>query len=106
MPGRERRRFDLDQTHEVTAVLKGHQTSSHQPHEAGVPMSKTSGLPRSTDSTLLRTISHRPFRRMLARQAIDPTRGWKGCEEMIFVAMRPCSGWGTPETCRYWLADN
>jgi Family of unknown function (DUF6455) len=69
-------------------------------------MSKTSRLSRSKDSTLLRTIAHRPFRRMLARQGIDPTRGWNGCEELIFRAMRTCSGCATPETCRSWLAGN
>ncbi len=71
-------------------------------------MLKASGLPRSTgqDSTLLRILAHRPFRQMLARQGIDPTKGWKGCEEMIFRAMRKCSDCATPETCRSWLAEN
>ena len=69
-------------------------------------MSKASRLPRTADSTLLRTIAHRPFRRMLARQGIDPTRGWKGCEEMIFRAMRKCSDCSAPAACRLWLAEN
>src|SRR5712692_9381827 len=103
----KRCRFDLDQTHEVTEVLKGHQTCSHhQPRQGGVPMSKASRLPRTADSTLLRTIAHRPFRRMLARQGIDPTRGWKGCEEMIFRAMRKCSDCSAQAACRSGLAEN
>src|SRR5690349_10748582 len=69
-------------------------------------MSKTSRLARSTDSTLLRTVAHRPFRQMLVRQGIDPTRGWKACEEMIFSAIRRCSGCASPEACRSWLAEN
>jgi hypothetical protein len=71
-------------------------------------MSKASEVPPSTrrDGTLLRTLTHRPFRRMLARQGIDPTKGWKGCEKMILRAMRRCSNCAAPETCRSWLAEN
>src|SRR5438034_9497932 len=100
----KRCRFDLDQMHDVMEVLRGHHCS-HQPQEGGVPMSKASGLPRSTrqDGTLLRIIAHRPFRRMLAHQGIDPTKGWKGCEELIFRAMRKCSDCAAPAACRLWL---
>ena len=43
-------------------------------------MSKASRLPRSTreDRDLARIVAHRPFRRMLAHQGIDPTQGRKG----------------------------
>jgi hypothetical protein len=71
-------------------------------------MSEASRLARSTreDRVLLRIVAHRPFRQMLAHQGIDPTRGWNGCEEMIFRALRTCSSCGAQETCRSWLAEN
>jgi Family of unknown function (DUF6455) len=71
-------------------------------------MTEASRLARSTreDRVLFRIAAHRPFRRMLAHQGIDPTRGWNGCEEMIFRALRTCSNCVAPETCRSWLAEN
>ena len=70
-------------------------------------MSEASRLARSTreDRVLAGIVAHRPFRQMLAHQGIDPAHGWRGCEGMIFHALRTCSNCLTPDTCRSWLVE-
>src|SRR5437667_8893396 len=70
-------------------------------------MSKRSSLAHSAQESLVlrRIANHRLFREMLEHQGIDPSRGWKGCEEMIFRALRMCSDCPAPESCRSWLAE-
>jgi hypothetical protein len=70
-------------------------------------MLQASRLPRSLrdDPALVRLVAHRPFRRMLAHQGIDPTRDWSGCEGMLFRALQKCATCTATEACRAWLAE-
>jgi hypothetical protein len=70
-------------------------------------MMKGSRLAPSAQENLVlrRMANHRLFRGMLAHQGIDPGRGWKGCEQMIFRALRMCSDCPAPESCHSWLHE-
>jgi hypothetical protein len=70
-------------------------------------MSKGFRLALSPQENLVlrRMANHRLFREMLAHQGIGPARGWNGCEEIIFRALRACADCPAPESCRSWLAE-
>ena len=61
--------------------------------------------PAREGRAVLHIAAHRPFRRMLAYQGIDPGRAWRECEDMIVRAQHRCSICAVPETCRLWLAE-
>lgn len=70
-------------------------------------MSMVSRLDPSTREyrVFRRMAARRLFRQMLAHQGIDLTAAWRGCEEMIFRALRNCANCPAPESCRSWRAE-
>src|SRR5579864_7565007 len=68
-------------------------------------MSLDSGLHQREAARVVRwQASHRPFRRMMARQGIDLAGPWwREFESHIFEALQRCRLCANEETCRSWL---
>jgi hypothetical protein len=64
-------------------------------------------LAEAEHGLLRRMWSHRLFRRMLARQGIDPVKArCGGTENMLYRALHTCSHCGKKELCSAWLAGS